>query len=326
MSPTGNRPEQRPGAPKIAPRAVVLLVDDQSMVAEAVRRMLADQPDIAFHYCGEPRAAVRKAAEVDATVIIHDLRPDVDGMSLVKYFRAQPATQHVSIIVLSSNDDPESKAQAFRDGANDYLVKMPDTIELVSRIMAHTRTYLARAANDDGIDQLRNRLNQQQQINTLLKRLSDRDEVTAVANRRSFLDLLEREWRRGARENRELSVILIAIDGFDAYAKHGGEPAANECLASVAQAIRQTLMRPGDVVGRYGKAEFATLMPGTGRGGAQAVATRIRAAVEDLDIKHEHAAGSDHVTVTVSVATCMPNHEASSQVLLHAAEQALARK
>ncbi len=288
--------------------------------------MLADQPDIAFHYCGDPREAVRKAAEIDATVIIHDTRPEIDGMSLVKYFRLQPATQGISIIVLSSNDDAASKAGAFRDGANDYLVKMPDKIELVSRIMAHTRTYLARADNDDGIDQLRNRLNQQQQINSLLKRLSDRDEVTAVSNRRSFIDLLEREWRRGARENRELSVVLTAINGFDAYHKHYGEQRANDCLAKVAQAIRGTLMRPGDVVGRYGKAEFATLMPGTGRGGAQAVAARMCTAVEDLDIRHAHLDKGDQVTVRVGVATCMPNHEASSQVLLQAAEQALTKQ
>lgn len=324
MPGTGNRPEPRP-APKMGPEAVVLLVDDQPIVAEAVRRLLADEPRIAFHYCDDPRAAVRKAAEVDATVIIHDTRPAIDGMSLVKYFRAQPATQHMSIIVLSSNEDADSKAAAFRDGANDYLVKMPDKVELVSRVLAHTRTYLARAQGDDGIDQLRNKLNQQQQINALLKRLSDRDEVTAVANRRSFLDLLEREWRRGARENRELSIVLVEVDAFDAYVKHYGEQRGNECLARIAQAIRETLLRPGDVIGRYGKAEFATLMPGTGRGGAQAVATRIVTVVEDLDIPHEHRDGGDLVSVSVGVATCMPNHEASSQVLLQAASQDLAR-
>lgn len=326
MSPPTHRMDQRPGAPKIAPRAVVLLVDDQSMVAEAIRRMLADQPDIAFHYCGDPREAVRKAAEVDATVIIHDTRPEINGASLVSFFRSQPATQAISIIVMSANDDAASKARAFRDGANDYLVKMPDKVELVSRIFAHTRTYLARTDNNDGIDQLRNSLNQQQQINSLLKRLSDRDEITAVSNRRSFIDLLEREWRRGARENRELSVVLSAINDFDAYLKSYGEQRANDCLARIAQAIRETLMRPGDVVGRYGKAEFATLMPGTGRTGAQAVAARIVAAVENLDMAHEHAARGEQVTVRVSVATCMPNHEASSQVLLQAAEQALAQQ
>jgi PleD family two-component response regulator len=67
-------------------------------------------------------------------------------------------------------------------------------------------------------------------------------------------------------------------------------------------------------------------MPGTGRGGAQAVAARIVAAVESLDIKHEYAAKGDQVSVRVGVATCMPNHESSSQVLLQAAEQALAHK
>jgi two-component system chemotaxis family response regulator WspR len=318
-----SRPEARSGAPKISPQAVVLLVDDQPIVAEALRRLLADVPDITFHYCGDPREAVKKAAQIDATVIIHDIQPDIDGMSLVRYFRSQPSTQRISIVVLSVNEDAASKAQAFRDGANDYLVKMPNKIELVSRIMAHSKAYLTRLEREDGVDELRNRLNQQEQVNTLLKRLADRDEITGVANRRNFTHLLEREWRRGARENKELSVIVVGIDAFEAYIENYGEPQGNDCLTKLARAIEGALLRPGDIPGRYGPAEFGVLLPATGRPGAATIIDRITAAVAGLDIEHDASPVSHKVTVTFGIATCMPNLEAASTVLLQAAEQDL---
>src|SRR5215203_7255209 len=80
----------------------VLLIDDQMIIAEAVKRMLSDQTDIAFHYCSDPSKALKMASEVKPTVILQDLvMPEVDGLLLVKYFRANPATRDVPIIVLS---------------------------------------------------------------------------------------------------------------------------------------------------------------------------------------------------------------------------------
>lgn len=121
----------------------VLLIDDQMIIAEAVKRMLSDQSDIAFHYCSDPGKALAMAAEVKPTVILQDLiMPDVDGLLLVKYFRANPATHHIPIIVLSAKEDPQIKAEAFALGANDYIVKLPDRLELIARIRYHSNAYI----------------------------------------------------------------------------------------------------------------------------------------------------------------------------------------
>ena len=70
--------------------------------------------------------------------------PDIDGLTLVKFFRANPATRDVPLIVLSSKEEPTIKAAGLRPGANDYLVKLPDKLELVARVRYHSRGYIAR--------------------------------------------------------------------------------------------------------------------------------------------------------------------------------------
>src|SRR6185369_5159036 len=101
-------------------QVLVLLVDDQPIVGEAVRRALAHQADINFHYCAEPAEAIAVAERIRPTVILQDLvMPGVDGLDLVREYRRNPLTKDIPIIVLSSNDDPLVKSEAFTAGAND---------------------------------------------------------------------------------------------------------------------------------------------------------------------------------------------------------------
>ncbi len=121
----------------------VLLVDDQAMIGEAVRRMLAPEADIRFHYCNDPAVALKMARELAPTVILQDLvMPEIDGLTLVKFYRAEPALRDTPLIVLSTKEEPSTKAEAFALGANDYLVKLPDRIELLARIRHHSQGYI----------------------------------------------------------------------------------------------------------------------------------------------------------------------------------------
>lgn len=131
------------------------MVDDQALVGEAVRRMLAGEKDIQFHFCSDPTKAMQAARELKPTVILQDLvMPEIDGLQLVKFFRANPATRDVPMIVLSSREEPETKYQAFQLGANDYLVKFPDKLEVVARIRYHSQAYLARRERDAALEAL----------------------------------------------------------------------------------------------------------------------------------------------------------------------------
>ena len=122
----------------------VLLIDDQPMIGEAVRRMLLPEKDITFHYCSNPTEAIKVARSCQPTVILQDLvMPEMDGLVLVRFLRANNApTRYVPLIVLSSKEEPLIKAKAFALGANDYIVKLPDKAELIARIRYHSKAYV----------------------------------------------------------------------------------------------------------------------------------------------------------------------------------------
>ncbi len=122
----------------------VLLVDDQRIVGAAVEQLLADDEAITFHFCQDPRKAIEVALKVRPTVILQDLiMPEVDGLTLVRFFRGHPETREIPLVVLSSREEPKVKAEAFAIGANDYLVKLPDALELKARVHYHSRAYVA---------------------------------------------------------------------------------------------------------------------------------------------------------------------------------------
>ena len=136
-------------------KVVVLLVDDQPMIGEAVRRMLAGEADIDFHYNREAAKALDEADRVKPTVILQDLvMPEIDGLTLVKKFRAHEPTRETPLIVLSTKEEPAVKAEAFALGANDYIVKLPDRLELLARIRYHSKGYIALLQRNEAYEAL----------------------------------------------------------------------------------------------------------------------------------------------------------------------------
>lgn len=135
----------------------------------------------------------------------------------MREYRNNPATQDIPIIVLSTKEDPLVKSAAFAAGANDYLVKLPDTIELVARIRYHSRSYLTLLQRDEAYRALR--VSQQQLLDTnlMLQRLMNSDGLTGLSNRRHFDEYLELEWRRAMREQQQLSLLMVDVDYFKLY-------------------------------------------------------------------------------------------------------------
>src|SRR5882672_7071287 len=174
---------------------MVLLVDDQAMVGEAIRRMLANQSDIAFHYCANPSEALKIAERIKPTVILQDLvMPGVDGLTLVHQYRANPVTKHIPIIVLSTKEEPAVKSQAFTAGAHDYLVKLPDSIELIARIRHHSKAYVNQLQRDEAYRALRESQQQLVDSNTALISLNQKLEEATRA-KSAFLANMSHEIR-----------------------------------------------------------------------------------------------------------------------------------
>jgi signal transduction histidine kinase len=179
------------------PEAVfmVLLVDDHAMVAEAIRRMLIHESDIDFHYCANPEEAVAAAHRIKPTVILQDLvMPGVDGLTLLKRYRTDPVTKDIPVIVLSIKEEPEVKSQAFAAGASDYLVKLPDHVELVARIRLHSTSRLNQLQRDEAYQAVRESQQQLVASNTELVSLNRKlEEVTRAKT--EFLAYMSHEIR-----------------------------------------------------------------------------------------------------------------------------------
>src|SRR5205814_9107531 len=155
--------------------SMVLLVDDQAMVAQAVKRLLDGFANIDLHYCADAMQAVKVAIQIKPNVILQDLvMPGINGLELVRFFRANPATADIPIIVLSTTEDPQIKSQAFESGANDYLVKLPDRIELIARINYHSKSHVNQIQRDEAFRALRESQQQLLSANTALISLNQK--------------------------------------------------------------------------------------------------------------------------------------------------------
>ena len=272
-------PEEAPADDSI----VVLLVDDQMMVGEAIRRALLGESGVEFRYCGNPHEAIATAREVEPTVILQDLvMPGMDGLELVRRYRADPSLGGVPIIVLSTKEEPIVKSEAFKVGANDYLVKLPDKIELIARVRYHSRAYVTQRQRDEAYRALHESQQQLLETNRELKRLTNVDGLTGLSNRRYFNEYLEAEWKRSLAAQTPLSVLMVDVDHFKLYNDTYGHLAGDEVLKKVAHAIGESFKRSADLAARYGGEEFVVILPTTPLVDASRLAGELSKAVAAL--------------------------------------------
>ncbi|KKB62214.1 diguanylate cyclase [Robbsia andropogonis] len=305
---------------------MVMLIDDQPIVAEAVKRALAAAPDIDFHYCTDPEQALRAVIDTRATVILQDLvMPGIDGLTLVQRYRSRRETREIPIIVLSTKEEPQIKSAAFAAGANDYLVKLPDAIELIARIRYHSRSYMNLQQRDEAYRALRQSQQQLLETNLELQRLTHSDGLTGLSNRRYFDEYLAAEWRRAVRERRSIGMLMIDVDHFKSYNDTYGHVAGDEVLKRVAHVLTQVGAGAADLPARFGGEEFAVILPGTTPVGMRMMAEKARLLIEKLGVEHSGSSTAQCVTVSVGVSILDPMEGQPPTMLIEAADAALYR-
>lgn len=164
---------------------------------------------------------------------------------------------------------------------------------------------------------------QLEEMNQELAKLSFLDGLTQVANRRRFDEQLNTVWSLHRRQKNALTVILCDLDFFKDYNDNYGHLKGDQALVAVATAFNNILTRASDCVARYGGEEFAFILPNTDYQGAQIIASNIHKAVKDLQLPHSFSGVSDLLTVSIGVASLVPPFNASSDIILSQADDAL---
>ncbi len=217
--------------------------------------------------------------------------------------------ERTPILMITCLDDEESVNRAFDAGATDYVTKpihWPVLRQRLRRLLQQAQVY-----------------KQLEAANQALHHLANVDGLTELANRRRFDDYLNTQWINLAQEGSPLSMILCDIDFFKFYNDRYGHPAGDVCLQKVGAVLNLKVQKHQDLVARYGGEEFAVIMPHTPASGAIHVAAMIQAGVKDLQIVHDASAVSQHVTLSMGVATVVPTWESSPSDLIVLADKAL---
>ena len=160
-------------------------------------------------------------------------------------------------------------------------------------------------------------------MNEKLLALSYRDGLTGIHNRRSFDELILKEFQQAQRDQTEISLIMCDIDHFKAYNDTYGHQLGDDTLITAARTIENSLLRPSDLAARYGGEEFVILLPQTGASGARIVAENTRSAVANLAIPHSSSPPHQYLTISLGTSTIRPTNKHSIENLIQMADQAL---
>jgi two-component system cell cycle response regulator len=249
-------------------------------------------------------------------VVISDwMMPGLDGDELCRRVRADPDAPYAYFVLLTSLDDKRHVVAGMEAGADDYLTKPFGHEELETRLIAAAR-----------VSSLHRQMDAQQaeleRLNQILFEDSRRDSLTALGNRRSQDEDLQRLADRAERYGDRFCVALFDVDRFKRFNDSAGHLAGDDVLRTVAGTLAAEC-RGGDAVYRYGGEELLVILPAQSLDTARTAADRLRGAIEALAIPHPGIEPGGVVTVSAGVAAFEPGRGDDVARLLKRADAAL---
>ncbi|MBL0209607.1 MAG: response regulator [Holophagaceae bacterium] len=288
-------------APVPNQRGRVLVVDDSPALLAPLCELLYEDHEVIFATSGQEAIDLAHSHNPDL-ILLDVVMPEMDGFEVCSRLKSCPGTLDIPVVFITSMGEEVDHLQGLNVGAIDYIEK-PISPEVVRvRVKNHIRV---------------------KRKQDTLRGLTLRDGLTGIANRRRFDEALREEWSRAARNQTQLSLIMLDVDHFKIFNDTYGHVAGDDCLRRIAEALTRSLLRPVDMVARFGGEEFVCLLPGTDAAGTQMVAERFRESVISMAIPHEHSPTEPVVTISQGLATMVPVAEATPDLLLVEADNQL---
>jgi diguanylate cyclase (GGDEF)-like protein len=279
----------------------ILVVDDAMENIQILNGALADEHEVLFAMGGEKALELARSQRPDL-ILLDAIMPGMDGYAVCAALRAASDTRDIPVIFVTALKTPEDETRALAAGAADFISKPVNAAVVRARV----RTHLTIKRQSDA-----------------LRALTLTDGLTEVANRRAFDERIDAEWRRCARAQLPMALILVDIDHFKAYNDAYGHQAGDACLVQAGAAMRRVAARPQDLVARYGGEEFAILLPQLDAAGAEGVARRLQAELQQLGIPHAASPTASSLTVSMGIAALVPADARAPAYLVQQADALL---
>ena len=261
----------------------ILIIDDSNLQTEALKAILEDEYDISISQTAQD--GLDNAKNGDFSLILLDvIMPDLDGFNVLKQLQGTLLTKYIPIIMITSLSDAHHEEKGLTLGAVDYIAKPFNPLIVKARVRTHVKLF-------------------QYQLNFRQQALVD--ELTGIANRRSYNRNSRMKWREAVRLGIPFSICMIDVDNFKLYNDTYGHAAGDKVLASVAQTISSHLHRATDYVARYGGEEFVMLLMENDARSSFEFMKRIRRSVEDLHIP-QNPLVAKWVTISMGGITLTP--------------------
>ncbi len=283
-------------------KSTILIVDDVPANIKVLGETLKADYKIRLATDGEKALKMARSSSPPDLILLDIVMPKMDGYEVCKLLKKDTTTKNIPVIFITAMAEEEDETKGLAYGAVDYITK-PFSLPIVK---ARIKTHLELKRHRD-----------------LLETLSTLDGLTAIPNRRRFDEILKIEWLRGLREASPLSLIMLDIDHFKLYNDNYGHIEGDDCLKKVARCLSTSMSRPGDFVARYGGEEFAVILPATDAEGAITVAATLLQRVTGLGIPHAHSPVAECISISIGVATMLPERDLSPTILIEKADRCL---
>jgi diguanylate cyclase (GGDEF)-like protein len=279
----------------------VLIVEDEETNHLILNQILASEYGIFSAKSGEE--GLKLAGDFKPDLIILDIvLPDIYGYDVLVKLKENPDTRNIPVIIITGLDNERDEERGLILGAVDYIIK-PFKHQIV-KARIHTHMAIVR--------QMR-----------AIEKLGLTDPLTGIANRRSFDDRLEMEWRRAIREKKPISFLMMDLDKFKKYNDTYGHSQGDTLLKEAAKIFTVTAKRPADLPVRLGGEEFGILLPDTKLESAIKIAESIRINMEALKIPTLDGETMTKATISIGVVAALPKENDSSKTFLTTADEHL---